>query len=285
MSKDDASERANPGSRGARDRWRPNARSLGDDAHDLAIKARAARGSREDAYSVKLVVRFRGREIAHPENGREALRAIVAARSAGAPRCGDAPTPTRRGARDGGGSVALVTSNRTSDTEMMESGPDWAAWSREATQLMRARNAAFVDELGLAGRAYEWSLDTAKLVFPSPDDRVEADLCVVGSHSSAEGTFLWAWANDRIPATARRGLERVRQFGKENGLGLLTDAEWPAKHADGLEMATVAARVLDAAGIWIAPMGDVTFYFALMNIRSVSGREVEALEQEADARR
>jgi hypothetical protein len=151
----------------------------------------------------------------------------------------------------------------------MNPAPDWAAWSREAVQLMTARNAAFVDELGLANRPYEWNMDAAKLVFPSPSDPVEADLCVLGSISVSEGTFLWAWANTAIPAAAKNGLDRVRKFGEANALGLLTDSEWRGGRAEGLEVAAIAGRLLDAAGIWIAPMGDVTLFFALSNIRAV----------------
>ncbi len=164
----------------------------------------------------------------------------------------------------------LVAGVPPGDSEAMDQGPDWSAWSREAVELMKARNAAFVDELELADRPYRWSMDTAKLVFPSPPDDVEADVCVVGSISRAQGTFLWAWANEAIPEIAKSGLTRVREFGEANALGLLTDSEWRGGHPEALEMAAIAGRVLDAAGLWVAPVGDVTMFFALSNIRRVS---------------
>lgn len=47
------------------------------DDHDLEFKARAARRFLEDGNKVKFTVRFRGREIAHPQKAREQLVWIV----------------------------------------------------------------------------------------------------------------------------------------------------------------------------------------------------------------
>lgn len=150
---------------------------------------------------------------------------------------------------------------------MGKAAADWGEWSREAVQLMQERTNAWVRDYSLQDRHYHWSLDDAKLVFPSEGDEVIADICVLGSLSVSEGTFLWAWANEAIPSQARRGLERVREFGEENGFEPLTKPEWSADRADGLEMTAIAARVLDAAGVWVAPTGDVTLFFALSNFR------------------
>jgi hypothetical protein len=137
---------------------------------------------------------------------------------------------------------------------------------------MQERNDAWMRDHGLKGCQYDWSLDKARLVFRLDSDEVVADICVIGSVSEAEGTFLWAWANEAIPPQARRGLETVREFGDSNVLELLTKPEWPGGQPDGLEMAAVAGRVLDAAGVWVASIGDVTLFFALSNFRRISAR-------------
>lgn len=48
------------------------------DAHDLAFKTKHARRFLEEGNKVQFVVRFRGRENAHPETGRAALEKIMA---------------------------------------------------------------------------------------------------------------------------------------------------------------------------------------------------------------
>jgi translation initiation factor IF-3 len=47
------------------------------DVHDIAFKAKAARGFLEDGNKVQFEVRFRGRENAHPQTGRDALDKIM----------------------------------------------------------------------------------------------------------------------------------------------------------------------------------------------------------------
>jgi translation initiation factor IF-3 len=47
--------------------------------HDLAFKTRAARRLLEEGHSVRISVRYRGRERTHPEKAREQLDAILPA--------------------------------------------------------------------------------------------------------------------------------------------------------------------------------------------------------------
>jgi translation initiation factor IF-3 len=47
--------------------------------HDLAFKTRAARRFLEEGHSVRISVRYRGRERTHPEKAREQLDAILPA--------------------------------------------------------------------------------------------------------------------------------------------------------------------------------------------------------------
>ena len=149
-----------------------------------------------------------------------------------------------------------------------EPQPDWGAWSKEAVRLMQERNHAWMRDYSLQGCQYEWNLAEAQMVFRSASAEVVADICVLGSVSQSEGTFLWAWANKAIPLQARRGLEAVRAFGESNALELLTRPEWPGARSEGLEMAAVAGRVLDAAGVWTETAEDITLFFALSRFRS-----------------
>lgn len=144
---------------------------------------------------------------------------------------------------------------------------DWSTWSKEAVRLMQERNDAWTRDLGLSGCHYERNLDNAQICFRSDTAEVVADLCVVGSVSECEGTFLWAWANEAMPPKAWQGLEQVRTFGERNGLELLIRPEWPGGRAEGLEMVAVAARLLDGAGVWIDRTADVTLFFVLSCFR------------------
>lgn len=144
---------------------------------------------------------------------------------------------------------------------------DWSQWSREAVQQMEQRNRAWPRRYGLTNEPYRWNLDLGELVFARAGDEVVADLTLAGTVSSCERTFLWAWANDAIPPQAKRGLERVREFGRANNLPLLVKPEWAGGRPEGLEMLAIAARVLDAEGVLVDECSDVTMLFVLSSIR------------------
>src|SRR5687767_7024312 len=138
----------------------------------------------------------------------------------------------------------LLREERVSD----QGATDWAAWSREAVQLMRRRNADWEQRFTLQGCPFVWDLETASIRFERTLDDVVASICLVGTTSSPEGTFLWAWANEAIPSVTRRGLDLVRAFGAKHDLSVLTTAELPGGRPEALEMVAIAGRVLDADG-------------------------------------
>lgn len=145
---------------------------------------------------------------------------------------------------------------------------DWGAWSQEAVRLMQEHNAAWQKRFGLSdGCPFQWDINTTTIRFDHEAGQVVASVCVVGTTSSREGTFLWSWANESIPITARGRLDMVQEFGARHQLSVLTTPEFPAGRAEALEMLAVAARILDAEGVFIHPAGDLTFYFALSDFR------------------
>jgi hypothetical protein len=144
---------------------------------------------------------------------------------------------------------------------------DWGEWSRQAVAEMRARNRAWLQRFALQGARYRWDLGTAALTFSRGTDCVVADIFAIGTVSHADATFRWAWADDAIPATARRGLELVRQFGETHDLPLLITPEWSGGRAEGLEMLAVAGRIQSASGGFVDEADDVTLLFTLSDFR------------------
>jgi len=144
---------------------------------------------------------------------------------------------------------------------------DWGAWSKEAVRLMQERNAVW-QLRGLSGCPFHWDMSTATIQFRRDTDEVIASLCVVGTTSLRERTFLWGWANENISPVARKRLELVREFGTKHDLPLLTTPQFPGGHPEALEMVAIAGRVLDAEGVFIHPVdGDLTVFFTLSDFR------------------
>jgi len=55
----------------------------------------------------------------------------------------------------------------------------------------------------------------------------------------------------------------VKSFGESNALTKLTTAQWEANEYDGWEMTSIAAKLLEAAGAYRAPVEHL-FFFVLL---------------------
>jgi hypothetical protein len=145
---------------------------------------------------------------------------------------------------------------------------DWAAWSREAVETMMARNAEWPRQFGLqAAPRYHWNLETASLVLQAPLHEVQGTVCLVGTSSESEGSFVWSWANADIPAQHGQALEVVHDFGREHQLALLTTARIPGGRPEATECLCIAARLQRAIGTFVDQQGDITLYFSILYLQ------------------
>ncbi|GLX38345.1 hypothetical protein Sros01_44180 [Streptomyces roseochromogenus] len=151
----------------------------------------------------------------------------------------------------------------------------WEAVVLAARERARSRQALMVERFGLSGDVqYDWSMDDAHITW-SRDGKVflTGRLTVIGSVSVARQTWLWSWANESLPHAALGDMERVRQFGEENGYPVLP---WPAFKCDPelvAEARLVAASVLDAEGLWAESMDEVQLHFMIHDLALTAERE------------
>lgn len=148
---------------------------------------------------------------------------------------------------------------------------DWAAWSRAAVASMVARNTEWPRQFGLQDKPrYHWDLDRATLVLQAPLHQVVATVCLVGTSSEQEGSFVWSWANAAIPAQHGQALEVVHDFGRANQLALLTTASIQGGRPEATECLCIAAHLQRAVGTFIDQQGDVTLYFTILHMQVVA---------------
>ncbi|WP_429950878.1 DUF6882 domain-containing protein [Comamonas sediminis] len=147
---------------------------------------------------------------------------------------------------------------------------DWAAWSREAVETMMARNTEWPRQFGLQNAPqYHWDLESASLVLQAPLHEVQGTVCLVGTSSESEGSFVWSWANANIPTQHGQALEVVHDFGREHQLALLTTASIPGGRPEATECLCIAARLQRAIGTFIDQQGDITLYFSILHLQVV----------------
>lgn len=145
---------------------------------------------------------------------------------------------------------------------------DWAAWSREAVEMMVARNAQWPQEMGLPDTAhYRWDLERGLLALEGPLHEVIAHVCLIGTTSKDDESFVWSWANPAIPAQHGQALEVVHEFGRTHQLSLLTTARIPGGRPVANECLAIAARLQRAVGSFVDDRGDVSLYFTLLHLQ------------------
>ena len=111
-----------------------------------------------------------------------------------------------------------------------------------------------------------WSVDVANGVLSFADGpSYRADL--VGSAAADPGTWLWAWANRHLPEGAGAASDRLRRYGKDHSVALLTTPSMPlSEPPDGIDphlAGLLATPLLDGDAYFLAQNGPQTLVLVL----------------------
>jgi hypothetical protein len=145
----------------------------------------------------------------------------------------------------------------------------WHPYLSDAVSELQAKQ-DLLDERFAISRHDRWDLDleAGEIVFAMEDKPLLiAGVQVVGTVSTLSETWLWSWANYKIPTNAVSELSAVRDFGEAENFANLTVPKWPAEAVDGWEMTAVAAKVLGASGAYRTPNDTGFTYLSLMDVR------------------
>ena len=110
---------------------------------------------------------------------------------------------------------------------------------------------------------WDYDLDFGTLTFSQDGvPRVVASIQVVGTTSISGGTWLWAWANQSLPANVTQAMSKVLAFGKAEDITELIESEREDDEYIGWAMTAVAANGLKAKGAYRCP-GDNGFVYVV----------------------
>ena len=90
----------------------------------------------------------------------------------------------------------------------------------------------------------------------------------IGTYSSEYGSWLWAWANEDFPPTARQAAERIRTLHDITRFRVFLDPGIKASPEDADDFVALAVHALDAAAFFRCPSPDPTLYLAVHDLRS-----------------
>jgi hypothetical protein len=119
------------------------------------------------------------------------------------------------------------------------------------------------------GQAERWDFeqDRGELVFTFTDVIARAPAQIIGTFSSAEGTWMWARANSSIAPSLARDSVRVREYGEKQRIRRLTTPGWPAAELDGWHMTALANRLCESNGAYRGPAGTTFVFFTFGKVQ------------------
>jgi hypothetical protein len=118
---------------------------------------------------------------------------------------------------------------------------------------------------------WDYDLDCGTLTFSQDKvPKVIASIQVVGTTSTTDGTGLWSWANENLPTTVTKAMEKVRAFGEAENLVELTQSSCPDDEYLGWAMTAIAAKILEAKGAYRCPNDNGFAYLLYSSVRFAS---------------
>ncbi|MGB6720667.1 MAG: DUF6882 domain-containing protein [Terracidiphilus sp.] len=129
------------------------------------------------------------------------------------------------------------------------------------------RNSRFREHYGEFDR-WDWDAEESVLTFSNAGDpKLRIHVSVVGTVEG--GSWEWSWGNPNFGPNSKLDIEKVREFGEENGYEMLTSKFLTSDEYTGWEMTAVAAHVLGALGSYRFPTDDGFCYLIYREIEEV----------------
>jgi len=140
---------------------------------------------------------------------------------------------------------------------------------QQSLEGLRVQTAAHTATWHL-GEEENWAADqdTGRISFVFADGTVaEADMQIVGTFNSENGTFLWGWDHPSVVEPLRKHAKLARQFGLDNDLAFYTErmVEWTED--DAWEFTAVAARLGEANGVYRGPAGTAIVFMTIGEVK------------------
>ena len=111
--------------------------------------------------------------------------------------------------------------------------------------------------------AANWSadLDAGHIRFTLPDKReIIADVQVIGTFNTADGTWLWGWDHPSVPAPCATHAAAVRTYGEAHNIPALVTRKLPLTEDGAWSFTALACLLADAQGAYRGQSGSARVF-------------------------
>jgi len=168
-----------------------------------------------------------------------------------------------------GGQPTSTSSPETSESPRAETKMAPDLYIQQSLEGLRTQTAAHSSTWHL-GDEENWAADqeTGRITFTFADGTVaEADMQIVGTYNTDDGTFLWGWDHPSVAEPLSKHAALARQFGMDNGLPQYTERMVECTEDQAWEFAAVAARLGEANGAYRGPAGTALVFMTFGEIK------------------
>jgi len=132
-----------------------------------------------------------------------------------------------------------------------------------------AKQAALHSEWLVSQKRYDIDMEKGVLRIQRATSTVEFDVQLAGSHSRRDKTWEWGWNNPNVPAALSAASAKARKLGEQYSLRYATSGLVPIASAQlPWFLSSLALKAGEGVGVFIAPSGDIDYYFVLFRPRT-----------------
>ena len=146
---------------------------------------------------------------------------------------------------------------------------DPAVFIQQSVEGLRAQTSAHAATWRL-GKEENWAADqdSGQIRFTFADGTIAgADLQIVGTYNTLDGTFLWGWDHPSVAVPLRQHASLAKQFGEQHALSKYTNRKVTCSEDDAWEFTAVAARLGKANGAYRGAADTALVYMTFGEIK------------------
>lgn len=124
------------------------------------------------------------------------------------------------------------------------------------------------EKWNLATSSYDVDLHAGKIYFTSPDKKkLEADIQVVGTYNTLDGSFMWGWDHPSVPEGLQKTARAAKEWGMQNMQDIFLAHVVNVPENMAWFFLGVALKLSNADTVYRAKLGTTYVYLTLHDIR------------------
>lgn len=121
---------------------------------------------------------------------------------------------------------------------------------------------------------YELNDSLDEITFKKNNDiEIKASIMVVGLISKQPNLWYWATDVNSLELYSSNQLYKLKDVGRKYNFKALINSCWKANEDDGIEMISIATKILNSEGFFILKSDNVDYYLVLNNIQTINTKK------------